>query len=124
MLGRVFHELHLIEHWGSGIQRMNAVCQEAGLPIPKLEEIGTHFRVTISNQRVASAHVDPTDENILAVLRQRRSAGTAAIAKQVGLSSRATLTRLNTLLSRGLVVEIATGPHDPKRQYALATTGR
>lgn len=124
VLGRVFHELHLIEHWGSGIQRMNAACQEAGLPIPKLEEVGTHFRVTISNQRVTAAYVDPTDENILAVLRQRTSAGTAAIAKHVGLSSRATLTRLNGLLSRGLVVEIATGPHDPKRQYALATTAR
>lgn len=123
VLGRVFPELHLIEHWGSGIQRMNAACQEAGLPNPKLEEIGALFRVTISNQRVAAAHVDPTDENILAVLRQRRSAGTAAIAKQGGLSSRATLTRLDALLSRGLVVEIATGPHDPKRQYELATAG-
>lgn len=124
VLGRVFHELHLIEHWGSGIQRMNAACQEAGLPNPKLEEIGSHFRVTIYNQRVAAAHVDATDEVILTVLRQLGSAGTAAIAKQVGLSSRATLTRLNALLSRGLVVEIATGPHDPKRQYALATAER
>ncbi len=120
VLGRVFQELLLIEHWGSGIQRMNTACQEAGLPNPKLEEIGSHFRVTIYNQRVAAPHVDPTDERILVVLRQLGSAGTAAIAKKVGLSSRATFTRLNSLLSRGLVVEIATGPHDPKRQYALA----
>ena len=31
VIGRVFHELHLIEQWGSGIQRMTAACQEAGL---------------------------------------------------------------------------------------------
>jgi hypothetical protein len=66
----------------------------------------------------------PTIEDILAALRELGSAATAAIAKQVGLSPRATLTRLKALLSRGLVVEIATGPHHPKRQYALATTGR
>jgi hypothetical protein len=33
---------------------------------------------------------------------------------------RAILTRLKSMTSRGLLVEIGTGPHDPKRQYALA----
>lgn len=46
VIGRVFHALGLIEHWGSGIQRMTAACADAGLPPPVLEEIGTHFRVT------------------------------------------------------------------------------
>jgi DNA-binding Lrp family transcriptional regulator len=45
---------------------------------------------------------------------------TAAVAKHVGLSQRATLTRLKALTGRGLLVEIGTGPHDPKRQYVLA----
>ena len=27
VIGRVFHELHLIEQWGSGIQRMTAACE-------------------------------------------------------------------------------------------------
>jgi hypothetical protein len=52
VIGRVFHELHLIEQWGSGIQRMTAACREAGLKPPRLEEIGTNFRVTISSARV------------------------------------------------------------------------
>jgi ATP-dependent DNA helicase RecG len=52
VIGRVFHELHLIEQWGSGIQRKTAACQEAGLEAPRLEEIGMHFRVTISSARV------------------------------------------------------------------------
>ncbi|MCA2971839.1 MAG: hypothetical protein INH43_25260 [Acidobacteriaceae bacterium] len=102
LAGRVFHELHLMEHGGSGIRRMNAACEEEGLPMPSSKK----------------------DENILFVLRQCGSAGTAAIAKQVGLSSRTRLNRLNALRPRGVVVEIATGPHDPKRRYALATTGR
>ena len=45
---------------------------------------------------------------------------TAAVAKHVGLSQRATLTRLKSMTERGLLAEIGTGPHDPKRQYVLA----
>lgn len=31
VMGRVFHELGLIEQWGSGIQRMTAACKDAGV---------------------------------------------------------------------------------------------
>ena len=48
VVGRVFQELGLMEHWGSGIQRMTAACQDQGLDAPNFEEIGTHFRVTLS----------------------------------------------------------------------------
>jgi predicted HTH transcriptional regulator len=117
VIGRVFHELHLIEQWGSGIQRMTAACQEAGMEAPKLEEIGVHFRVTISSARVRQPHTDETDRRILALFGDGVARSTAAVAKHIGLSQRATLTRLKSIASRGLLVEIGTGPHDPKRQY-------
>jgi predicted HTH transcriptional regulator len=120
VIGRVFHELHLIEQWGSGIQRMTAACQEAGLETPRLEEIGTHFRVTISSARVRQPHTDETDRRILTLFGDGVARSTAAVAKHIGLSQRATLTRLKSLASRGLLVEIGTGPHDPKRQYIIA----
>jgi predicted HTH transcriptional regulator len=120
VIGRVFHELHLIEQWGSGVQRMAAACQEAGLTAPRLEEIGTHFRVTISSTRVRQPDSDGTDKRILALLGDGVARSTAGVAKHVGLSQRATLTRLKAMTSRGLLVEIGTGPHDPKRQYMLA----
>ncbi len=34
VLGRVFHELGLVEQWGSGVQRMIAACRDNGLPAP------------------------------------------------------------------------------------------
>ncbi len=119
VIGRVFHELRLVEQWGSGIQRMTSACREAGLDTPKFEEIGLHFRVTIATARVKPPYADETDRRILALLKEGRSP-TAVVAKHIGLSQRATLTRLQTLKARGLVVEIGTGPHDPKREYALA----
>ena len=120
VIGRVFHELHLIEQWGSGIQRMTSACQEAGLETPRLEEVGVHFRVTISSARVRQPSADETDRRILALFGGGVARSTAAVAKRVGLSQRATLTRLKSMTSRGLLVEIGTGPHDPKRQYMLA----
>jgi ATP-dependent DNA helicase RecG len=120
VIGRVFHELRLIEQWGSGIQRMTSACQEAGLEAPTLEEMASHFRVTISVTRVRAASLDETDQKITALLRDKGPLSTAAIARHAGLSPRATLTRLKALKERGVLVEIGTGPHDPKRQYAMA----
>ncbi|MGO4884938.1 MAG: ATP-binding protein [Bryobacteraceae bacterium] len=120
VIGRVFHELHLIEQWGSGIQRMTAACQDAGLGTPKLEELGLHFRVTIPAVRVKPPVADEMDQKILALLGKSAALSTAAVAKRIGRSQRATLSRLQAMKSRGLLVELGTGPHDPKRQYALA----
>jgi predicted HTH transcriptional regulator len=120
VIGRVSHELRMIEQWGSGIQHMTAACHEAGLDTPRLEEIGSHFRVTISTARVKEASVDAIDRRIIALLLDSGALSTAAVARHVSLSQRATLTRLKALKSRGVLVEIGTGPHDPKRQYALA----
>jgi predicted HTH transcriptional regulator len=109
-IGRVFHELHLIEQWGSGIQRMTAACQEAGLAAPRLEEIGMHFRVTISSTRVRQPHTDETDRRILVLFGDGVARSTAAVAKHVGLSHRATLTRLKSMTSRG---QAADGTRQP-----------
>ena len=141
-IGRVFHELGLVEQWGSGVQRMLATCREAGLAAPAWEEVGLRLRVTIHTGANASTDagiaerydgtlaegverrgtatgyvVDGTDQLILTLLESGDEHGTGAIAKAVGLTPRATRTRLVKLVSRGLVREVGTGPHDPKRRY-------
>jgi predicted HTH transcriptional regulator len=120
VIGRVFHELGLIEQWGSGIQRMTTACQEAGLPSPLLEEVGTHFRVVLSATRTGPIRLDEKDQAILNLLEDGQGHSTAQIAKTVSLSPRATRTRLADLVRRGLVIEIGSGPQDPRRQYVRA----
>jgi len=68
VLGRVFQELGLIEQWGRGIQRMTAACRDGGLDAPNLEEIGTHFRVTLSTIPRRTSTKDKRDEAILRAL--------------------------------------------------------
>lgn len=117
VLARVFHELGLIEQWGSGIQRMTAACHEAGLPAPVFEEIGVHFRVLISTIPSAPIQLDQRDRHILRLLEDGHGHSTAQIAKAISLSGRATRTRLKALVERGLAIEIGSGPQDPKRRY-------
>lgn len=123
VIGRVFHELGLIEQWGSGIQRMTAACRDAGLAVPVLEEIGSRFRVTILTARTGVPTLDETDQAILDTLARGKGLSTQEIADRIKRSPRATRTRLISLIGRGLVREVGTSPQDPRRRYFLASKG-
>ena len=120
VVGRVFHELGLVEQWGSGAQRMIAACKDSGLAPPVWEEIGTRLRVTLYKEQIVPAAIDPTDRAILDLLDFGEGRSTSEIAAEIKLSPRATRTRLAKLVARGLVREIGTGPKDPKRRYYKA----
>ncbi|MBY0530316.1 MAG: putative DNA binding domain-containing protein [Rhabdochlamydiaceae bacterium] len=46
VIARVFHELELMEEWGSGYKRILETCHEGGYSEPKWEELGNCIRVT------------------------------------------------------------------------------
>ncbi len=120
VIGRIFRELGLIEQWGSGIQRILAACRETGIQEPLFEEIGTHFRVTLfSIQRVSAPVLDRVEQSIIDTLGKSRGLTTKGLAEQIGLSTRATRTRVLSLIKRGLVVEIGKSERDPKKTYHL-----
>jgi predicted HTH transcriptional regulator len=122
VIGRVFQELGLIEQWGSGIQRMEAACRESGLPAPKLEEIGTRFRVTLYAVPQETPALDAQEQKIVALLTDGKGYRTQQIATTVGLSTRATRSRLRALVDRGVLVEVGSSPKDPRRSYFVVGT--
>jgi len=97
-----------------------AACHYAGLASPVLEEIGTHFRVTIHTASTGVPSVDKTDQAILDALAAGNGLSTREIATVIGLTARATRSRLLKLVGDGLVREIGTSPQDPKRRYFRA----
>ena len=123
VLGRVFHLLGLIEQWGSGIERMTSACRDAGLDPPRLEEIGTHFRVTLYRARKHAPSVNEIEKLILDTLADGKGLSTQEIAVKIKRSARATRTRLLTLVTRGVVAEVGTSPQDPTRKYFLMDRG-
>ncbi len=120
VLGRVFHELGLVEQWGSGVQRMIAACRDDGLAAPVWEEVGFRLRVTLRTDPTRPVRIDPQDRTILDLLEAGEGHGTRAISEAIGLSTRSTRTRLARLVKRGLVREVGTSPNDPKRRYLIA----
>ena len=120
VIGRVFHELGLIERWGSGVQRMMAACRAAGLAEPELEEIGTRFRVTLRTVGSGDVAVDEVERAVLEALASGEGLATREIAAAIGRTSRTARIRLIKLVERGLVREIGAGPHDPQKRYYLA----
>ena len=123
VIGRVFHALGLIEQWGSGVQRMTAACQAAGLSAPVFEELATRFRVIIGTTQVGPRVVEGKDQAILDALASGEGLATSELAAAIGMSPRATRTRLARLVGRGLVREIGAGPQDPQRRYFLPERG-
>ncbi|MBS0420118.1 MAG: putative DNA binding domain-containing protein [Proteobacteria bacterium] len=120
VVGRVFRELGYVEQWGSGIRKMIAACRDAGVAEPRLEEIGTRFRVTIRRGTAARRPLlDDIDLAIVAALSSGTGLSTNEIAAQVGRTPRATRTRLLALVGRGVVQEIGSSLQDPKRRYFL-----
>lgn len=122
VIGRVFHALGLVEQWGSGIQRMTAACRDAGLADPRLEEIATRFHVTIFTEQVSRPALDDTDQAIVDALSGGEGKLTSEIAAIIGLTPRATRTRLARLVGTGIIREVGTGPQDPKRRYFIANS--
>jgi predicted HTH transcriptional regulator len=125
VIGRVFRELGYIEQWGSGIKRMTAACEGAGIDPPDLQEISTRFRVVIRRSSAPKQQaLDETDHAIVAALASGVGLTTGEIASRIGRTPRATRTRLLALVSRGLIQEVASSLQDPKRRYFLTSGTR
>jgi len=119
VIGRIFKELKLIEQWGSGIQRMIAVCREMGLPSPEFTELGGQFRVTLFLIARRGMTLDDTNQAIIDLLGRVNGLSVKDIAATIGLSTRTIRSRLRKLSMMGVVNVVGTGPRDPKRKYFL-----
>jgi ATP-dependent DNA helicase RecG len=120
VIGRVFHELGLIEQWGSGIQRMVGACVQAGLPEPLFEEIGSGFRVTIYSQVQLQPRIEELDKVIIDYIRKVKEASSSQVAVHIQRTPRTARTRLNHLVDLGLLAPVGSSLRDPHRVYRLA----
>jgi len=117
VLARVFNELGLIEQWGTGVRRMIEACTRTGLAEPEFTEVGLRFRVVIRTKAIGPATVDATEQGIVDYIAKGEGRSTAAVAKHVGLSTRATQHRLAALEQRGVIAVVGSGPRDPRRRW-------
>ncbi|MBA2654426.1 MAG: putative DNA binding domain-containing protein [Gammaproteobacteria bacterium] len=119
VIGHIFRELSLIERWGSGLGRMIEVCQQQGITEPKFEELDNYFRVTLYHD----AHLVPTkviwQKVIINYLKQHQIVTTKDASRVWKVTERTASSRLKKMLDEGLIIEVGTGPFDPKKKFVL-----
>ncbi len=113
VIGRLFRELQLIEQWGSGLQRILAVCAKEGMKTPLIEEHNNHFRLTLYSKRVEKRRLLEWEESILLYLGDNSSVTTKDAAKNWKVSDRTARTRLKAMVEAGVLQRVATSEKDP-----------
>ncbi|MDB2613954.1 putative DNA binding domain-containing protein [Chlamydiales bacterium] len=117
VIGRIFQELNLIEHWGTGLGRMIEICQDQGILEPLFEEVDNYFKVTLFHGD-KSLQTSEKWEEVLIEYLSRNDEVTAKQAQKIwDVTPRTTTTRLKKMKEKGLVVEMSTGPYDSHKTF-------
>jgi Fic family protein len=98
---------------------MIATCSERGLKLPRFEELGTNFRVTLYSEQVAVPATPDWHRQIIAYLIRQDEISTKEAADLWATSDRTARARLRKLVEKGILAEVGTGPKDPRRKYVL-----
>lgn len=119
VIGRCFRELELIELWGSGLKRMISQCQKLGITIPRFEELGHFFRVTLFNHRETKLVIQGWRKDLIDLIAVQKEITTKDVAIFWKISDRAARERLKKMVEEGLIAEISTNVFDPQKKYVL-----
>lgn len=119
VIGRCFRELELIELWGSGLKRMISQCQKSGIAIPRFEELGHFFRVTLFNRKEAMTLIRGWKKALIDLVAKREEITTKDAANFWKISDRAARVRLKKMVEEGLIAEISTHAFDPQKKFVL-----
>lgn len=123
VLGRAFRELHLIEQWGSGLNRISDICQQQQINPPKFEELDHFFRVTLYPRTMKIAPILPWHVPIVEHIQQNGKISAMEAEKLWKVTRRTATTRLKKMCQEGLLVELSTGSFDPYKTFILAEPG-
>lgn len=121
IITKVFHEIQLMEEWGSGYKRVIEACRKNNYPEPEWLEYGTSMRVTFfsrknisTKQIIKSANLEITDrqKEILRLFKKNKSLPFRIIfnSLSVKVSERMLRYELAQLKKRGLLHSKGKGP--------------
>ncbi|MBK7098436.1 MAG: putative DNA binding domain-containing protein [Sphingobacteriales bacterium] len=137
LIAKTFKEIGLIERYGSGIHRIQKICEDYGVAPPVFEEIADGFKVTLFNEKlniteqvteqVAEQVVEQVPEQvarILIVLEQEMRI--KELMEKVGIKHRPTFlyNYLKPALKLGLVeMTVPDKPNSKNQKYRLSESG-
>ena len=123
VLARVFRELHLIEQWGSGLNRICDICRQQQINPPKFEELDHFFRVTLYPRTAKIVPIQPWHVPIIEHIQQNGKISAVEAGKLWKVTRRTATTRLKKMCQEGFLVELSTGSFDPYKTFILFEPG-
>ena len=130
-----FNMLGEIEKYGSGVSRVIGLFQEAGLPVPVIEEICGGIRVTV-RKKVDSRSFNPdmktrenagektrekTREKIIRIIRETPGITAGQLAEVLEISRKGVEWQLNALKRDGVIARV--GP-DKGGHWEVLSNGK
>jgi len=114
-----------VERWGTGINRMSSLMQNAGLNFTEIEEVSGNLLVTFEKKRgEITEQVAEQVKRLLMVFSKKASSGKELMDK-LELSHRPTF--LYSYLKPALesdLIEMTEKPRSPKQKYVLTEKGK
>ncbi len=101
---RIFRQLGLMEELGTGIARINELCQEKGLQAPQYEEQAQFFRVTIWQKKIQEDLTGQIESKLM-----MRSMSAAELSDELNIHHNTALKHLKKLIAAGRAVKTGAG---------------
>lgn len=121
LIAEVLYKTSWLESWGTGVQRMCAVCQEEHVPEPYFEV--SHGFVTVVFKKLSSAtnicraeakdQLTERQSNILSVIKKNSSLSADQIAEELHVSTRTVSSEIAILRSRGYLTKATKATKSP-----------
>jgi ATP-dependent DNA helicase RecG len=124
-IARVCSDLRFGQELGEGIRRIFEEMRAAGLVDPVYGQTAGSVLLTLSAEstdRALEARLPDEARAITAALRQAGRLSTGEVAEVLGLSRPATIRRLESLRSEGLIEWVGKSANDPRAYWRLPPT--
>lgn len=119
VIGKIFRELKLIERLGSGLPRVIEIYRKQTSKMPIIEEINTHFRVTLFEVTVHEKTKAEWETKLIESLSKGESLSTKQIAVLWNVTDRTARTRLKSMVENGWIKRQAKSINDPNAIYSI-----
>ena len=124
VIARIFHHLGFVEQWGSGLQKIMESCVESGLNMPRFEEMGSQFRVTIYSAKVQKTITEEWQTRFIEHVSSIGEISAKDAAKFLKVDIRSARRRLKKLVNEGLLAKIGVSKNDPYGKYVISSDMR
>jgi predicted HTH transcriptional regulator len=124
VIARIFHQMGLIEKYGSGYQKIFKAMKELELPVPEFLDTGTFFKVIFRLKEsletlLEEVDLDEDEAKIVEFIQKQGTITLRETQELIGKSNKTASKKLKRLLDNKILKRNAESKTDPTAYYEL-----